>query len=61
MIMEYFGVIMDDMFIVYSGDIDVLVEHFLDMFHQSSMYRKQSIMALNEIVMGTTGKGRWQH
>ncbi|XP_074654350.1 TELO2-interacting protein 1 homolog [Tubulanus polymorphus] len=40
----------------YYGDIDVLLDHFLEQVHASSVYRKQAILVINEIVFGLTGR-----
>lgn len=36
----------------YYGNIYLLSDHFLDLYRQSSVYRKQAAMVLNEIVRG---------
>nr|XP_040048721.1 TELO2-interacting protein 1 homolog isoform X2 [Gasterosteus aculeatus aculeatus] len=41
----------------YYGNIYLLTDHFLDLYQQSSAYRKQAAMALNEIVRGAAGIG----
>ncbi|CAH1773622.1 unnamed protein product [Owenia fusiformis] len=41
----------------YYGDINVLTDHFLDVFTETSLHRKQSILILNELMLGTTGEG----
>ncbi|XP_056241832.1 TELO2-interacting protein 1 homolog [Seriola aureovittata] len=41
----------------YHGNIYLLTDHFLDLYSQSSAYRKQAAMALNEIVRGAAGIG----
>jgi len=35
------------------GDISVLVDYFLELFTQSSVYRKQAAFCINEIIAGT--------
>ncbi|KAF3696567.1 TELO2-interacting protein 1 -like protein SMG10 [Channa argus] len=39
----------------YYGNIYLLTDHFLDLYRQSSAYRKQAAMVLNEIVRGAAG------
>lgn len=39
----------------YYGDIYLLSDHLLDMYRQSSAYRKQAAMVLNEMVRGAAG------
>uniref|UniRef100_A0A8P4GI22 TELO2-interacting protein 1 homolog n=1 Tax=Dicentrarchus labrax TaxID=13489 RepID=A0A8P4GI22_DICLA len=39
----------------YYGNIYLLTDHFLDLYQQSSAYRKQAAMVLNEIVKGAAG------
>ncbi|KAM8862699.1 TELO2-interacting protein 1 homolog [Spinachia spinachia] len=41
----------------YYGNIYLLTDHFLDLYQQSSVYRKQAAMVLNEIVRGAAGIG----
>ncbi|KAF0036699.1 hypothetical protein F2P81_012011 [Scophthalmus maximus] len=41
----------------YYGNIYLLTDHFLDLYCQSSAYRKQAAMVLNEIVRGAAGIG----
>lgn len=36
----------------YYGNIYLLTDHFLDLYRQSSAYRKQTAMVLNEIIRG---------
>ncbi|KAL4220850.1 TEL2-interacting protein 1 [Mactra antiquata] len=38
----------------YYGDINLLVDHFLDIFHESSMFKMQATIVINEIMVGTT-------
>jgi len=47
----------------YYGDIQLLVDHFLERFGQSSVYRKQAAFCLNEIITGTVRPPRtsWEH
>ncbi|CAH1239329.1 TTI1 [Branchiostoma lanceolatum] len=40
----------------YYGDLSLLVDHFLDLYQQSSLHRKQAVLILNEILLGSTGK-----
>ena len=37
----------------YYGDIQLLVDHFLELFAKSSVYRKQAALCVNEIITGT--------
>ncbi|XP_056129299.1 TELO2-interacting protein 1 homolog [Lampris incognitus] len=39
----------------YYGNMYLLVDHFLDLYRESSLYRKQAAMVLNEIVRGAAG------
>ncbi|XP_063063959.1 TELO2-interacting protein 1 homolog [Engraulis encrasicolus] len=39
----------------YYGNLNILVDHFLDLYRESSMYRKQSVLVLNEIIAGAVG------
>ncbi|KAM9856010.1 TELO2-interacting protein 1 homolog [Aulostomus maculatus] len=39
----------------YYGNIYLLIDHFLDLYRQSSAYRKQAAMVLNEIIRGAAG------
>ncbi|KAL2103906.1 hypothetical protein ACEWY4_000774 [Coilia grayii] len=39
----------------YYGNLNILVDHFLDLYRESSMYRKQSVLVLNEVVAGAVG------
>ncbi|KAM4609805.1 TELO2-interacting protein 1 homolog [Polymixia lowei] len=39
----------------YYGNIYLLTDHFLDLYRESSVYRKQAAMVLNEIVRGAAG------
>lgn len=41
----------------FYGDLHLLVDHFLDQFHQSSVYSKQALVIINEVILGTTGQG----
>ena len=36
------------------GNLAVLVDHFLDLFHESEIHRKQVVFVLNEIIHGST-------
>ena len=38
-----------------SGDIHLLVDHFLDIFQESSIFKMQATLIINEIMLGTTG------
>uniref|UniRef100_A0A3Q3LS77 TELO2-interacting protein 1 homolog n=1 Tax=Mastacembelus armatus TaxID=205130 RepID=A0A3Q3LS77_9TELE len=39
----------------YYGNIYLLTDHFLDLYRQSSAYRKQAAMVLNELIRGAAG------
>ncbi|XP_003963042.2 TELO2-interacting protein 1 homolog [Takifugu rubripes] len=39
----------------YYGNIYLLTDHFLDLYQQSQVYRKQAAMVLNEIIRGAGG------
>lgn len=39
----------------YYGNVYLLCDHFLDLYRESSAYRKQAAMVLNEIARGTVG------
>ncbi|KAM6924925.1 TELO2-interacting protein 1 homolog [Xenentodon cancila] len=39
----------------YYGDVYLLTDHVLDLYRQSSAYRKQAAMVLNEMVRGAAG------
>ena len=39
----------------FLGDIHLLVDHFLDIFHESTMFKMQATLIINEIMLGTTG------
>lgn len=39
------------------GNLYLLVDHFLDLYRESSAYRKQAAIALNEIVTGAADRG----
>ncbi|XP_049436884.1 TELO2-interacting protein 1 homolog [Epinephelus fuscoguttatus] len=41
--------------LAYYGNLYLLTDHFLDLYQQSSAYRKQAAMVLNEIVRGAAG------
>ncbi|XP_029363073.1 TELO2-interacting protein 1 homolog [Echeneis naucrates] len=41
----------------YYGNIFLLTDHFVDLYRQSSVYRKQAAMVLNEIIRGAAGIG----
>ncbi|XP_068709692.1 TELO2-interacting protein 1 homolog [Montipora foliosa] len=38
----------------YYGNVALLTDHFLDLFHESKLYRKQAVYILNEIVLGSS-------
>ena len=37
----------------YYGDVQLLVDHFLELFAKSAVYCKQAAFCLNEIITGT--------
>ncbi|KAI5770445.1 TTI1 [Gulo gulo luscus] len=39
----------------FYGDLYLLVDHFMELYHESVVYRKQAAMILNELVVGATG------
>ncbi|KAI8488333.1 TEL2-interacting protein 1 [Branchiostoma belcheri] len=39
----------------YYGDLSLLVDHFLDLYQQSSLHRKQAVLILSQILLGSTG------
>ncbi|XP_064155508.1 TELO2-interacting protein 1 homolog [Anguilla rostrata] len=41
----------------YYGNLYLLVDHFLDLYRESSAYRKQAAIALNEVIAGAAGVG----
>ena len=41
----------------YHGDLPLLVDHFLDLFHKSQTHQKQAVLVLNHIVRGHLGQG----
>jgi len=47
----------------YYGDIQLLVDHFLELFIKSSAYRKQAAFCLNEMISGTVKplSAMWEH
>ena len=47
----------------YYGNINLLVDHFLELFAKSSVYRKQAAFCLNEIITGTMRPPTmvWEH
>ena len=36
----------------YYGNLRLIVDHFLDLFHESKLYQKQAVYILSEIVLG---------
>ena len=38
------------------GNTELVFDHFLDVFHQSCVYRKQAILILNHICEGIAGR-----
>lgn len=41
----------------FYGNLYLLVDHFMELYHESVVYRKQAAMILNELVMGAAGLG----
>ncbi|XP_013990954.2 TELO2-interacting protein 1 homolog [Salmo salar] len=41
----------------YYGNVYLLVDHFMDLYKESSVYRKQAAMVLNEVITGAAGIG----
>nr|XP_022346187.1 TELO2-interacting protein 1 homolog [Crassostrea virginica] len=41
----------------YYGSISLLVDHFLDLFHDSILHKMQATMIINELMMGAVGEG----
>ncbi|XP_004867847.1 TELO2-interacting protein 1 homolog isoform X1 [Heterocephalus glaber] len=39
----------------YYGNLYLLVDHFMELYHESVVYRKQATMILNELVTGAAG------
>uniref|UniRef100_A0A5F9DRP6 TELO2-interacting protein 1 homolog n=1 Tax=Oryctolagus cuniculus TaxID=9986 RepID=A0A5F9DRP6_RABIT len=39
----------------YYGNLYLLVDHFMELYHESVVYRKQAAMVLNELVAGAAG------
>ncbi|XP_069844423.1 TELO2-interacting protein 1 homolog [Dipodomys merriami] len=39
----------------YYGNLYLLVDHFMELYHESMVYRKQAAMILNELVIGAAG------
>ena len=37
----------------YYGNLPLIVDHFLDLFHESKLYEKQAVYILSEILMGS--------
>lgn len=37
----------------YHGNLPLIVDHFLDLFHESKLYQKQAVYILSETVMGS--------
>ncbi|KAM6147446.1 TELO2-interacting protein 1 homolog [Erethizon dorsatum] len=42
-------------FLGYYGNLYLLVDHFMELYHESVVYRKQAAMILNELVTGAAG------
>jgi hypothetical protein len=38
------------------GNLVLLVDHFLDLFHESKVHRKQAVFILNEVMLGSIQK-----
>ncbi|XP_040103268.1 TELO2-interacting protein 1 homolog [Oryx dammah] len=41
----------------FYGNLYLLVDHFMELYHESVVYRKQAAMILNELVVGAAGLG----
>ncbi|XP_071144765.1 TELO2-interacting protein 1 homolog isoform X1 [Mytilus edulis] len=41
----------------YYGDINLITDHFLDIFHDTILHKMQATLILNEMVMGAAGHG----
>ena len=41
----------------FAGSISLLVDHFLDLFHDSILHKMQATMIINELMMGAVGEG----
>lgn len=41
----------------YYGSISLLVDHFLDLFHESILHKMQATMIINELMLGAAGEG----
>ncbi|XP_013380878.1 TELO2-interacting protein 1 homolog [Lingula anatina] len=41
--------------LAHFGDIQLLMDHFLDVYHESSAHRKEAAMILNELALGVVG------
>ncbi|KAG1926751.1 TELO2-interacting protein 1 homolog isoform X2 [Pimephales promelas] len=41
----------------YYGNLYLLVDHFLELYKESSVYRKQAALVLNEVIVGAAGIG----
>uniref|UniRef100_A0A673BAE2 TELO2 interacting protein 1 n=1 Tax=Sphaeramia orbicularis TaxID=375764 RepID=A0A673BAE2_9TELE len=52
-----FSVLLTFLCLGYYGNLYLLTDHFLDLYRQSSAYRKQAAMVLNEIFRGAAGIG----
>ncbi|XP_014675715.1 PREDICTED: TELO2-interacting protein 1 homolog [Priapulus caudatus] len=39
------------------GDVDILVDHFMDLFRDSAIHRKQVILILSNVMLGVSGRG----
>lgn len=40
----------------YYGNLSLLTDHFLDLFHESKCYQKQAVYIMNEIVLGFSNR-----
>ena len=40
----------------YHGNLSVLTDHFLDLFHESKLYQKQAVYILTELVVGFSSR-----
>lgn len=41
----------------FQGSISLLVDHFLDLFHESILHKMQATMIINELMLGAAGEG----
>lgn len=41
---------------ILAGDLDLLVDHFLEISRQGPLYRKEAFLILNHILLGAGGR-----